>query len=362
MHVVLTPSDTSMTEPTAVTAAEPRQPHRLFRWLVLVFISLAMFGNYYVYDCISPLADVLKRAARLLGLEHRPAAGDLQLPEHRDGPDRRDHHRPDRHEASRRCCSARSASSARCHRVAGCRVRPWRLPSRGWRHLRVRGRIAVLASMVAGRLIFGLGAESLIVARDHGDRAVVQGQGAELRVRDQPDDRAARVVRRAQLADAGRRAPTRSWQWPLADLGRPSRPSAWWARSSTGCSSRRPSGATRWARRARPTRWTSATSSASARSYWFIVALCITFYSGIFPFQTFAVKFFIEAHGATPRDRRLPVEHADAVRDDRHAALRPARGPGREAVALHDVRVAAADPRLPDHGLHDGSRSTCRWR
>jgi MFS family permease len=34
-------------------------------------------------------------------------------------------------------------------------------------------------------------------------------------------------------------------------------------------------------------------------SYWFIVALCITFYSGIFPFQTFAVKFFIEAHGTT---------------------------------------------------------------
>ncbi len=35
------------------------------------------------------------------------------------------------------------------------------------------------------------------------------------------------------------------------------------------------------------------------KSYWFIVALCITFYSGIFPFQTFAVKFFIEAHGAS---------------------------------------------------------------
>jgi len=34
-------------------------------------------------------------------------------------------------------------------------------------------------------------------------------------------------------------------------------------------------------------------------SYWFIVALCITFYSGIFPFQTFAVKFFQEAHGAS---------------------------------------------------------------
>jgi MFS family permease len=34
-------------------------------------------------------------------------------------------------------------------------------------------------------------------------------------------------------------------------------------------------------------------------SYWFIVGLCATFYSGIFPFQTFAVKFFIEAHGTT---------------------------------------------------------------
>ena len=35
-------------------------PPRAYRWLVLVFISLAMFGNYYVYDCISPMADVLK--------------------------------------------------------------------------------------------------------------------------------------------------------------------------------------------------------------------------------------------------------------------------------------------------------------
>jgi MFS family permease len=35
------------------------------------------------------------------------------------------------------------------------------------------------------------------------------------------------------------------------------------------------------------------------RSYWYVVALCITFYSGIFPFQTFAVKFFIDAHGTS---------------------------------------------------------------
>jgi MFS family permease len=38
---------------------------------------------------------------------------------------------------------------------------------------------------------------------------------------------------------------------------------------------------------------------AFSRSYWFIVMLCITFYSAMFPFQTFAIKFFQETHGVT---------------------------------------------------------------
>src|SRR5215469_9747896 len=37
------------------------QPSRLYRWMVLIFVSLAMFGNYYFYDALSPLADVLQR-------------------------------------------------------------------------------------------------------------------------------------------------------------------------------------------------------------------------------------------------------------------------------------------------------------
>src|ERR1043166_4523094 len=36
------------------------EPTRLYRWMVLVFLSLAMFGSYYAYDALSPLADVLK--------------------------------------------------------------------------------------------------------------------------------------------------------------------------------------------------------------------------------------------------------------------------------------------------------------
>jgi len=37
-----------------------------------------------------------------------------------------------------------------------------------------------------------------------------------------------------------------------------------------------------------------------SKSFWFITCLCVTFYSAMFPFQTFAINFFQDAHGATP--------------------------------------------------------------
>src|ERR1700691_3185031 len=37
------------------------EPTRVYRWMVLIIVSIAMFGNYYVYDALSPLADVLKQ-------------------------------------------------------------------------------------------------------------------------------------------------------------------------------------------------------------------------------------------------------------------------------------------------------------
>src|SRR4030066_514116 len=36
------------------------QPSTLLRWTALLLVSLGMFGNYYIYDSISPLADLLK--------------------------------------------------------------------------------------------------------------------------------------------------------------------------------------------------------------------------------------------------------------------------------------------------------------
>src|SRR5574340_781713 len=37
------------------------QPSKMYRWVVLIWVSLAMFGNYYFYDALSPLADTLQR-------------------------------------------------------------------------------------------------------------------------------------------------------------------------------------------------------------------------------------------------------------------------------------------------------------
>jgi len=42
-------------------------------------------------------------------------------------------------------------------------------------------------------------------------------------------------------------------------------------------------------------------------SFWLIVLMCITFYAGIFPFQTFAQKFFLETKHATPQSAALLV-------------------------------------------------------
>ncbi len=36
---------------------------------------------------------------------------------------------------------------------------------------------------------------------------------------------------------------------------------------------------------------------AFSRSYWYIVALCVVFYSTVFPFRTFAIEYFQSAHG-----------------------------------------------------------------
>src|SRR5580658_2460069 len=57
-----------MTETVRPELVRP-EPSPLYRWLVLIFVSLAMFGSYYVYDALSPLADVLKEQLRFTDLD-----------------------------------------------------------------------------------------------------------------------------------------------------------------------------------------------------------------------------------------------------------------------------------------------------
>jgi MFS family permease len=44
--------------PSAASAL-PR-PTPAYRWLALVLASLAMFGNYYAYDALNPVVDLLR--------------------------------------------------------------------------------------------------------------------------------------------------------------------------------------------------------------------------------------------------------------------------------------------------------------
>ena len=48
----------------------------------------------------------------------------------------------------------------------------------------------------------------------------------------------------------------------------------------------------RWAKSGEPDKFTFREGLKFNQSYWYVVALCFTFYSGIFPFRTFAIDLF----------------------------------------------------------------------
>src|SRR5262245_7277214 len=50
-----------MTHDSQSTDQRKPAPPASWRWAVLVAVSVAMFGNYYAYDSIGPVADSLQR-------------------------------------------------------------------------------------------------------------------------------------------------------------------------------------------------------------------------------------------------------------------------------------------------------------
>jgi len=248
-------------------------PPRAYRWAVLVIISLAMFGNYYVYDSISPLADVLKAQLGFSDANIGLLNAIYSIPNvfmvlvggfiiDRIGTRR-----------------ATLLFGVLCFVGAGLTV--------------VSPTLAVMAT---GRLIFGLGAESLIVAVT---TAIAKWfKGKELSFAFGVNLTIARLGSFAALnAPTWASAAYQKWQWPLL--------------IAVGMATFCIVGALLyWVLEVRAERRFALGEESTEKvvwsdlfrfgtSYWYVVALCITFYSAIFPFQTFAVKFFMEAHGTS---------------------------------------------------------------
>jgi MFS family permease len=250
--------------------------------MVLVLLSLEMMGNYYVYDFVGPLADLLSKQ---LGFSDKQI-GMLQ--------------------------AIYSIPNILMVLVGGVLIDRIGVKKASllFGAICCLGALLTAASpsfyvMAAGRLLFGLGAESLIVAVTTALAIWFKGKelgfafGLNLTIA-----RAGSYL--AQTSTAWAPGAYESWRGPLlialvfgavCVLA----PLAYYAVESSA-----------------KKRYTLAAQGSTDKvswgdvlafktSYWWVVALCVTFYSAIFPFQTFAQKFFIDAHGATPQSAGLLV-------------------------------------------------------
>jgi MFS family permease len=249
------------------------EPSRLYRWLVLVFLSLAMFGSYYAYDALSPLADVLKQQ---LGFSDANI-GLLQAI----------YSFPNIFTVVIGGFIIDRLGLRKSLMIFGvlCLIGPAITASSG-----------ALWIMAAGRLIFGMGAESLNVAVT---AALARWfRGKELSFAFGLNLTICRLGSFAALnSPTWARAAYANWHWPfLIALG-----------FSVFCVV---GAIIYWILEVQAEKNFRLGEASTDKvvfadlfkfgvSYWYIVALCVTFYSAIFPFQTFAVKFFIEAHGTS---------------------------------------------------------------
>jgi MFS family permease len=249
------------------------EPSRLYRWLVLIFVSLAMFGSYYVYDALSPLADVLKQQLGFTDLD----IGFLQAI----------YSFPNIFTVVIGGFLIDRIGLRKSLMIFGvlCFVGPAITAASG--HLSI---------MATGRFVFGVGAESLNVA-------VITAlarwfKGKELSFAFGLNLTASRLGTFAALnSPTWARAAYASWRTPFliavafAALCVVGAVIYWfmeaWAEKNYSL------GAVSTDKVVFSDLWKFGVS------YWLIVALCIVFYSAIFPFQTFAVKFFMEAHGTS---------------------------------------------------------------
>jgi MFS family permease len=264
-----------------MTEAAPSRPapSAWLRWSVLILLSLAMFGNYYAYDSIGPLADTLQRE---LGYS-QTQIGLLN--------------------------AIYSFPNVVMVVVGGVIVDRFgtRLATLVFTGICLLGALLTACSpsfpvMAAGRLLFGIGAESMIVAI-----TTALGQwfvGRQLGFAFGVNLSIGRLASYgADVSPSWAKAIyARGWQAPL------------WLAAAFAAFGFAAGVAYFVVERRAETRYDLSRPAATDKivwsdlwrfdpSYWLVVGLCVTYYSVIFPFRsTFAIEYFQHAHGLSLED------------------------------------------------------------
>jgi MFS family permease len=263
-----------MTDAQAHAGKVKASPPVMFRWAVMVIISLAMFGNYYVYDSIAPIADILK--------------ADLGFTDENIG----------------QLYSFYSIAAVLVLLIGGIVIDRFGTA----KSTIVFGTIcaiagvlnaisAELSTMLVARVLLGIGSEPLIVAITTALAKWFKGKelsfafGLNLTIARLGSVAADNSPSWAGFAYTG-------WQMPLivaAVLG------SLCVFSPIGYAAFERHAERRYqlAEAGETDKFAWGDLFRFDKSFWLVVALCATFYSAILPFRSFAIKFFIESHGMT---------------------------------------------------------------
>jgi len=258
-----------MTDPVVAPQPSPR-----YRWAVLLVISLAMFGNYYVYDSIAPIADMLKT--------------DLGFSDENIG----------------QLYSVYSIAAVLVLLVGGVVIDRFGTAKSTILFATVCTVAAVLIAvtsdlnvMLVSRFLLGLGSEPLIVAIT---TALAKWfKGRELSFAFGLNLTIARLGSvSADWSPTWARFAYSSWHGPLvvaAVIG------LLCLAAALGYGALERIAARRYGlgKAGQIDKLVLSDLFRFNASFWFVVALCVTFYSAIFPFRSFSIKFFIEAWDLT---------------------------------------------------------------
>jgi MFS family permease len=251
-----------------------KQPSAIYRWLVLILISLAMFGNYYIYDSISPLADLLTKQLKFSDSEIGLLNAIYSFPN-----------------------IIMVLVGGLIIDKIGTRKSVFIFTVLIFLGACVTAFNSTLWLMATGRLIFGLGAESMIVAittiiaRWFKGKELSFAFGLNLSV--------ARLGSFMALnSPTWGKSLYAYWQSPLLIT-------VYAGGFAILCI------IVYYFMDAHASKIYSLPKEGAqdkvilrevlkfGKPFWYITALCVVFYSAMFPFQTFAIKFFQEAHGTS---------------------------------------------------------------